>query len=374
MSSTLRLATSADDPALRRLLRENPMPGSLSLTYEREPDYFIAACMEGTLSQTIVQVDNGTGGLLGMGARIIRPMYLNGEIQNVGYMSHLRADLHRPWGLSLARQLARAFKEFHRFHTDGRVPFYLMSIIADNASARRLLTSELPGLPHAREYTRMFTYVISPRNLRAEVPPPKGMRSQNGTVELIPEIIECLQRNGQRQQFFPSWRSTNLFTADQTPNLRPEDFLLVLNGSHVTGCLALWDQTPFKQTVVHGYHGGMMRWRPVINLLSRFVDVPYLPPIGTSIQYCFASHLAVDRDDPNVFAVLLRAAYNAAHQRGCNYFMLGMSGDNPLRRVLVKNYLHITYPSQIYLMGWDDGLEAIKQVDNRVPGLEIAVL
>ena len=45
-SSTLRLATPADEAFLRRLLRDNPMPGSISLTYEREPDYFFhhAAC------------------------------------------------------------------------------------------------------------------------------------------------------------------------------------------------------------------------------------------------------------------------------------------------------------------------------------------
>jgi hypothetical protein len=42
--------------------------------------------------------------------------------------------------------------------------------------------------------------------------------------------------------------------------------------------------------------------------------------------------------------------------------------------VLTKNYLHITYPSQIYLMAWDDGLEAVTQIDGRTPGLEIAIL
>jgi len=374
MPTSHRLATSADDPALRRMLRENPMPGSISLTYEREPDYFIAARMEGTLSQTIVQVDDATGEFLGMGTRIIRPMNLNGEIQNVGYMSHLRADLNRPWGLALARQLSRAFGKFHELHADSRAPFYLMSIIADNLPARRLLTSGLPSLPHAREYARMYTYAISPRRVKSELQLPNGMQLQGGTSAHSDEIIACLQRNAAKRQFAPAWTSTNLFSPTESPNLHPEDFLMMVNGSRVVGCLALWDQTPFKQTIARGYSGWMARGRPFINLLARFIDLPYLPAAGAPIPFCFASHLAIDDDDPRVFACLLRAAYNATFRRGFNYFMLGLAEANPLRPLITRKYLHITYVSQIYLMAWDDGVEDVARVDRRVPGLEIAVL
>ena len=48
MPSTLRLAALTDEAALRRMLRENPMPGAISLTFEREPDYFAAAGVDGS--------------------------------------------------------------------------------------------------------------------------------------------------------------------------------------------------------------------------------------------------------------------------------------------------------------------------------------
>jgi hypothetical protein len=289
-------------------------------------------------------------------------------------MSHLRMDLQYAWGLSLARWLARAFQKFHELHADGRVPFYLMSVIADNAPARRLLTSDLPGMPHAREYARMFTYVLSPRRPKPALPLPNGIRFEHGTTGHIPEIITCLQRNGQRRQFCPTWTFEDLFSPTETPNLHPENFLLAVSGSQVLGCLALWDQTPFKQTVVRGYQGNMARWRTTINLLARFIDIPHLPPVGTPLSYCFASHLAIDDDDPRIFQSLLREAYNETIRRGFDYFMIGLAEMNPLRAVLTKSYLHITYPSQIYLMAWDDGIEAIAQLDGRMPGLEIAVL
>ena len=37
------LATQADDPDLRHLLRENPFPGRIQVTFEREPNFFLAA-------------------------------------------------------------------------------------------------------------------------------------------------------------------------------------------------------------------------------------------------------------------------------------------------------------------------------------------
>jgi hypothetical protein len=374
ITPTLRLATPTDDAALRQLLRDNPMPGNISLSYEREPSYFLAARVDGPLSQTIISVDAETGQLRGMGARVIRPMYLNGQVQEVGYMSHLRADSGREWGLSLARQLARSFAKFRQLHADGRTPFYLMSVIADNRPARRLLASGLPGMPQAHEYARLITYAISSRRAKTEMALPRGCTLARGAPEHIPEIIACLQRNGARHQFAPLWSAENLFTPTQTPNLHPADFSLLVRGSRVCGCLAVWDQTPFKQTVVRGYAGRLARWRPLINLLAHVAEIPRLPPVNAPLRYAYASHLALDGDDPQLFAALLRAVYNATLRRGFNYFVLGLSEAHPLRPVLTRSYRHIAYTSQMYLMAWEDGLDAVRRVDGRVPGPEVALL
>jgi hypothetical protein len=229
-------------------------------------------------------------------------------------------------------------------------------------------------MPTTHEYARMFTYAISPRRNRTELPLPRGFALERGAPEHAPEIVACLQRNAARRQFAPDWPAQDLFSSARTPNLHPEDFFLVLHASRVVGCLAVWDQTPFKQTIVRGYRGNMARWRPCINLLAHWFDVPYLPEINAPFPYCYASHIAIDQDDPQLFSALLRAACNETVRRGFNYFMTGLSETNPLRPVLTRNYLHITYTSQIYLVAWDDGLGAIGRVDGRVPGLEIAVL
>jgi len=99
-----------------------------------------------------------------------------------------------------------------------------------------------------------------------------------------------------------------------------------------------------------------------------------LPPPGTPLYHCYASHLAVDDDNPQVFVALLRVLYNHLASQGYSYFMIGLSEANPLRPVVTASYQHITYTSQLYLVAWEDSLGAIFPDDRRVPGPEIAVL
>ncbi len=367
------LATEADDVALRQLLRDNPMPGSISVTFEREPSYFIASAVEGDFHQTIVGRETGSGQVVGMGSRSVRPTYVNGVVQPVGYMSQLRATASYGWGLQLARAIAKGFEFSHTLHADGRAPFYLMSVIADNRPARRLLASGLAGLPRLREYARLYTYAVYTSRRQRPLPLPRGLRLGRGRAHHLNGIVDCLQRNGERHQFTPHWTAETLFHPDSTPGLCPENFLLAIAGDHVVGCLAEWDQSSFKQTIVRGYSSTLGQWRLWINLAARIAGWPPLPDTGSPIRHCFASHLAVDDDDRAVFAALLRAVYNDAVERGFNYLMLGLAETHPLRPV-AESYRHILYPSQLYLVAWEDGWNKIDKVDGRVPHPEIATL
>ena len=367
-SLTFELARADDDPALRRLLRENPMPGSISLSFEREPNYFDASAIEGAFHQTLAAREAG-GEIVGVGNRSVRPMFVNGVAREIGYMSQLR--IHPKYGktLYLARGLGVGFKLYRGLHADGRAPFYLMSIVADNLPARRLLTSGLRDYPRATEYTRMFTYATYPVRRKRDLSLPRSLRLARGSDGDANDIVNCLNRNGARKQFASFWTCDSLFTM----SLSPSDFFLALDGERVVGCLACWDQTAFKQTVVRGYSGALARWRKLLNVFSSFGGWPYLPEPNMSLRHSYASHLAVDDDDPAIFAALLRALYNHSLERGYSYFMLGLAESNPWRPI-VETYRPLTYISQIYLVAWEDGYEAVAAVDARPPALEIALL
>ncbi|MDQ3005646.1 MAG: hypothetical protein M3R47_09730 [Chloroflexota bacterium] len=364
------LATPADDESLRRLLRENPIPGSLSLTFEREPCYFDAAAIEGSFHQTIVAREKDSGNVIAFGNRSVRKLFLNGHPQDIGYMSQLRVRPDYGKGLYLARGLAGGFKKYHQLHQDGRAPFYLMSIIEDNLPARRLLQSGLPEYPYIKEYARMFTYTVYPVRQKAAMHLPRSLKLTRGTDQYAAGIIDCLNRNGSRKQLAPYWTCESLFTS----NLSPSDFFVVLEGDRVVACLACWNQNAFKQTVVRGYSGSLARWRKLLNMFSSLGAWPYLPEPNTPLRYSYASHLAIDNDDPHIFAALLRAVYNHNLERGYSYFVIGQAETNPLRTV-VKPYRPLTYVSQLYLVTWDHGQKFIEAVDkNLIPAPEIAVL
>ena len=119
--------------------------------------------------------------------------------------------------------------------------------------------------------------------------------------------------------------------------------------------------------------GSLARWRKWLNKFSSFGGWPYLPEPNTHLRHSYASHLAVDDDNPAVFAALLRELYNDNIERRSSYFMLGLAESNPLRDV-VEVYRPLTYASQIYLVDWDDGCDLSAGIDERIPGLEVAVL
>jgi hypothetical protein len=368
---TFNLATPGDDPELRRLLRENPFPGKISVSFEREPNYFIGANLGNSIHQTVIARDGSSGEAIAMGGRSIRDVYINGIVKRVGYLSDLR--ISKGYRV-MRRELSRALTYFHNLHQDGHVPFYLSSIIEDNLAARRLFSAGLPGLPNFQEYARLYTLAIYCRRKRRRLPMPNGLRSTRGSSARIKEITACLQRNAVRYQFASHWNSDSLFNPDHTPDLAPEDFFLAQDGEKVVGCLALWDQSRFKQTVVRGYAGSLARWRGLVNVGARIFGWPILPSPHEPFHHSYACHLAVDDDNPRIFASLLRAVYNHAATQDNSYFMIGLSEAHPFLPIVKSSYRNITYKSQLYLVAWEDGLREVSRVDNRVPGLEIAII
>jgi hypothetical protein len=354
-------------------LRENPLPGRVALSYEREPSYFAATALEGPFHQTIVARAAGGGEVLACANRSVRDLFVNGEVRPVGSMSQLRLAPRLRRGMGLARFLSRAFAFFRILHQDGRTPFYLVSVVAGNGPARRLLTSGLPGFPRLRPLGSLVTCAIQLGGLRPPLPLPRGLRLEAGCEARLPAVLDCLERNGRRRQLAPCWTAETLCRPDSTPGLAAPDFSLALDGERVAGCLAAWDQRAVKQLVVRGYGGALAAWRPLLNLLAPLGGWPRLPAPGSALASCYASHRAVDGDDPAVFAALLRAACNRAVRQGCRFLTFGLGAADPARAALA-GYRVTPYRSDLYLAAWEDGEAAASRVDGRLPGLEIALL
>ena len=134
----VELARPEDEPALRRLLREAPMPGRVKLSLEREPDYFFAADVEGETSHVVIARDTRLEEIVGIGSRSVRPRYVNGRLTRIGYLSQLRvAERCR----GQRRILVEGYETLDRTRCAEEASFDLTTILADNTTARRLLTA-----------------------------------------------------------------------------------------------------------------------------------------------------------------------------------------------------------------------------------------
>jgi hypothetical protein len=142
----------------------------------------------------------------------------------------------------------------------------------------------------------------------------------------------------------------------------------------VIGCLALWDQSSFKQIVVHGYGPAMRRWRPWVDLCARVAGTPRLPAPGFPVPHVFVSHVAVDDDRQDVFSALFVDACNDARSRGHACLVAGFAACHPFLGVLRRAYRGWSYSSIIYAVHWGDGGTAEEAIDGRMPHLEVGLL
>lgn len=91
---TFSPATPDDDDALRRLLRENVMEGGISVSFRREPSYFLTSSVQGDQAEIYKGCDAETGEIAVLGSRFRRAAYFNGKRETLGYLADLRLNRH----------------------------------------------------------------------------------------------------------------------------------------------------------------------------------------------------------------------------------------------------------------------------------------
>jgi hypothetical protein len=111
-----------------------------------------------------------------------------------------------------------------------------------------------------------------------------------------------------------------------------------------------------------------------MNIGAKIAGLPTLPPPNTPLRHCYGSHLAVDDDNPDVFATLLRSLYNYVVDQGHSHLMLGLCEDHPFLESVMSAYPHIDYKSLLYLIAWEEELEVLSEVDTRLPDVEVSIL
>jgi len=368
MEFSIELAAPDDDPAIRRLLATNPIPGSVAVTYEREPDYFLGCRTMGRFCQVGVARHRPSGQIAAVGCRATRPRFVNGRPEEVGYLGQLRVDarFRGRWLVSSAMRFLR------QLHADGRVTGYLATIIEGNHVASGVLVHRpRRHFPTFREVERLCTLALILRTPKPVAQSPYKMRrASDGDLGAI---VSFLRIHSAAKQFFPVYEEDDFRESSVTLGFRVQDLFLAHHKNELVGVIGLWDQSSYKQTVIWEY-SGYLRWgRPLYSAGAGLAGAQRLPSPGQPIHFAYASFICVADNDPQIFGVLLRHAYNLAAERRYAFLMVGLAVRDPLLSV-ARRYAHLTYHSRLYTVCWEEGGLFHERLDNRIPYVEIAAL
>lgn len=365
MSFRLYLATEEDEAEIRRLFRTNPVPGHVTVTYEREPDFFLGCGVTGQSYQVVVARHEPTGELAGVVCRSKRRVWVNGQEEEAGYLSGVRVD-----GRFRGRWLVpRGLRFLGDLDATDTVPVYLATITGENHEARGLLVEKpRPGFPRFEEVGRLYTAVVPVRTTLVSRDRPNGVRS--AVPKDLPSIIAFLNEHGRKRQYSQIYGEEE-FRGSATLGFRVEDLLVFERDGELCGVVGLWDQSAYKQTVVRAYSRGLRRTRPLYDAAARLTRRNPLPAPGEPLRSAYAAFVCVADDDKFVFRALLRRLYGLAAKRGHAFLVAGLAANNPLLAE-VRRYAHVPYHSTLYSASWRGGLHATP--DGRIPHVEVATL
>ncbi len=360
-------AGPAEDSALRAILRNTFMPGKIGLSFQREPSFFLAEQAGNLGSQVITIKEKENGTIVGFGCRSFRQAYIDGQVSTIGYLSGLRC-LPEFRGGTL---LARAYAYLKELHSDGKVPYYITTIMDDNKQAKALLESGRAGLPTYLPQGQLRTFALPLFGNKRKV-------SKNAvnvkTNDLSGSAVECLNTFNSQYQYSPFYSGADLQgKTDLLPCFDENNFYAIVRGSKVIATAGVWDQNSFKQTVVANYSFPYQLIRPFTNLGAKLGRNAKLPKIGGQLPYLYASFLSHAPEHGEDLLSLIREIMADWSGRGYAYLLAGIHDQNPLANQL-QQLAAMVLTSTVYTVYWEDLLTNALPTSTLIPHLEIATL
>lgn len=362
------LASPADEPDLRARMAADILPGPISVSFRREPDYFAGCHVFGATHQVLRCRDEQSGQLVGLGMRALFPAFVNGVVQRHGYLADLRgAPAYRGGPL-----LARGYQALARLHAADPVPLYDSLILAGNDAALNLLTKPRKGgmMPRYRPMGRIISPLLMPggwqRRQRLD-----GISIQRGSVEQLPAIMAFHAAQSARRQFAPLLTAAD-FGTPRLHGLTAQDILLACRDNRIIGMLTLWDQKGFRQTHIEGYSGPLRLIRPGVNLLHRALGRPALPAPGARIPYLYAALMAIEGDDPATLSALLHEGLRICAAGPWHYLLPCLHERDTLAEALT-GLRAMAAGGHLFCVHYPDGAAAYDGLDSRTPHIELAM-
>ncbi len=329
------MAKPSDDAEIRELLRTVPMQGALRIGFSREPSYFACPAPAGIEEHTLLARREGR--LLSAGAWSLREAWWRGEPSRIGYLHGLRMASGTEGSIRVLRE---GYAELARRIAGTDAIGWFTSVDADNMRARRVFESRASGLPR---YRRMAEYLT-----RVTPVPLQGGVKTTSCVESHEELTDFLHREAARHDLALTWDKAR-WCALEASGFRIDDIAVVRRGGRIVGAAGVWDQSWWKQVVVHGYPRWMRWMRPVIGAGAVCLGWPGLPCEGGRLPLATVFPFAVAEGCQGVIPELWRGLVAVARARKIEWLALGLDAADPVWQGWRR--MGISYRTVIYSVG-----------------------
>lgn len=343
------------DEACRVILQTSPMGKNIRLSFRREPSFFPAEKIANTWSQLVVLCDDENEKVLGFGVRSSRPYWLNGQEVELGYISQLRLVPEFRNGLYLAKGY-RKFRELHE--QDGKIPFYITTILSDNEVARSSLESKRIGLPSYKPLDELSSYFFI------------AQKAHSKSTEIIhqSDITEVLTKyNNEVRDGSLATRYDENTTSWMS--LVDHETITVCSSSFTASAL-LVDFSKVKQVIIDGYSMSYTIITELARVFAPFLGIRPPPKGGSHLKSLYLIAVSISGDRKQGFQALLQYARNRAFQKNCHGVVYGLSSQSSLNEYANRKCISNT-KSILYAVAWDEGV--IPKIDNSVDKINVEV-
>jgi hypothetical protein len=300
-------ANPQHDEGLRRLLRETPLRGGITVTLEREPVFFYEK-----MDTVIAMIDDV---VVACGSRVPSQVNWFGKAIEASYLSDLRVHpLYRKYSGRILRDCYQLLLESAKNHPS---VVTWTAVFESNLTAMKTLGRQRRAIPEYIDRGGLRSPMLwcSPA---CKWPAHPGC--QRATEADRPELVAFLKKQFSEKALAP------VICAD---DLRMGDFILIREDGALVAAMAVSDFRAIKQIRAIELTRNLRMLRMPMKWLSSVFPLPILPARGGVMPLGYASFMAAENDDVMLIHTMLRAGRVVAAEKGLSFLCACFHEDDP---------------------------------------------
>lgn len=359
---TIEYASQNDNEGIRDVIRHTSMEGPIKMIFDRNPSYFDALLLEGDEHRTIIGRDD-KGTVRGVGSCVFSNVYINGNVQRMGYLHNLRLEKAYRDGYSVAM----GYRKFRETVTEKNVQIYMTSILSSNEHAKSILTSGKGGLPLYKHLADYSTFIMK-----------SGIKGKEGNTIIKPAsqysidaIMDFMHKYGKSHNFSPAFSRSDIIS-HESKHLCLKNILCIERRGCIEGLAGIWDISDKKQLIIAGYSSTLNLIRPFYNINAHLKQKPLLPRPGTLLSYSYVFPFMADNLNSDELIDLISRLSHMSKTSGNDVFIAGCDTCSPIAEKLFE-YPSFQLNSEIFLVDWNDNMD-MDAINSKHIHIEVARL